>query len=263
MWFESLKISNAVIRSRVPSLVVSDHDDEGPDDLEVGPNTDPITEQSQQSGTPEASQSDWTTVDKPPSDWGAVEKLPSDWSTIDEAVSESPSTPVFEEKPFNGESAERKEVKVQLKERGVRRETKKGFGSHVANLCLFLQVVEGSRPPPLMAVVEEEEEGRGTPQSDRYLPLSPAWRRSPSYEQLQQIQLDPQRLLQSFGRGNHASPPHLAGPDKRALTLSVSGSEAESVYGMSISTSVCHRESKLLVHILRFVVIFPHQRQLM
>lgn len=86
-----------------------------------------------------------------------------------------------------------------------------------------------------MAVVEEEEEGgKETPQRDEELPLSPSWRRSPSYEQLQQIELDPQRLLQTFNRSNHSGSPRIAGSDRRALTLSVSGSEAESVYGNSL-----------------------------
>ena len=90
-----------------------------------------------------------------------------------------------------------------------------------------------------MALAEEEEEEgekRGSSGADsRSLPLSPSWRRSPSYEQLQQIELDPQRLLQSHNKESQGTPPHLTGPDKRALTLSVSGSEAESVYGMPLA----------------------------
>lgn len=82
---------------------------------------------------------------------------------------------------------------------------------------------------------EEEEEKRGSSGANTGLPLSPSWRRSPSYEQLQQIELDPQRLLQTYSKDSHGTPPHLTGPDRRALTLSVSGSEAESVYGMPLA----------------------------
>lgn len=94
--------------------------------------------------------------------------------------------------------------------------------------------------PPLLSLAEEEEEeeeGKGSSGADRVQPLSPSWRRSPSYEQLQQIELDPQRLLQSYSKDSLGTPPHLGGPERRALTLSVSGSEAESVYGMSLAKS--------------------------
>ena len=92
-----------------------------------------------------------------------------------------------------------------------------------------------------MAVAEEPEEERTNDSSSPGQPTSPTWRRSPSYEQLQQIELDPQRLVHSFNRGSDPSPPHLMGAtsDKRALTLSVSGSEAESIYGMCSGGCVC------------------------
>ena len=69
------------------------------------------------------------------------------------------------------------------------------------------------------------------------LPTSPSWRRSPSYEQLQQIELDAHRLVKSSGTrmansSLRASPPHSS--ERRTLTLSVSGSEAESIYGKPI-----------------------------
>ena len=84
-----------------------------------------------------------------------------------------------------------------------------------------------------MAVAEEPEEEKGNESSSPGLPISPTWRRSPSYEQLKQIELDPQRLVHSFNKGADPIPSHLLGgaSDKRALTLSVSGSEAESIYG--------------------------------
>lgn len=94
-------------------------------------------------------------------------------------------------------------------------------------------------PVSLSAVVEEAEEERGNDCSSEALPTSPTWRRSPSYEQLQQIELDPQRLMHSSSRVAEPSPPHLVGgADRRALTLSVSGSEAESIYGMLSSVMV-------------------------
>lgn len=85
----------------------------------------------------------------------------------------------------------------------------------------------------MLPSLREEGEGvRDGSREEEGTPLSPSWRRSPSYEQLQQIELDPNRLIKS-SRGTRsslrASPPH--GTNQRALTLSVSGSEAESIYG--------------------------------
>lgn len=53
-------------------------------------------------------------------------------------------------------------------------------------------------------------------QEDTVPPISPSWKRSSSYEQLQQI-----------------VPEEVNGHPKRALTLSMAGSETESMYGMS------------------------------
>ena len=109
-------------------------------------------------------------------------------------------------------------------------------------------LLEGGVRPLALPSVREEGEGEGERGSSRCgendtaagtmdLPTSPSWRRSPSYEQLQQIELDPHRLVKSsrVGTGSslRASPPHSS--DRRALTLSVSGSEAESIYGKASS----------------------------
>ena len=101
---------------------------------------------------------------------------------------------------------------------------------------------EGVYPSTLPSVREEEVEGGegergsshcGEGDTATDLPTSPSWRRSPSYEQLQRIELDAHRLIKSSRAGTgsslRASPPHSS--DRRALTLSVSGSEAESIYG--------------------------------
>ena len=104
-------------------------------------------------------------------------------------------------------------------------------------MCVYIQQQTGEvARPPLLALAEEEEEEEEEKKrggTDGGLPLSPSWRRSPSYEQLQQIELNPRRLLKSHNNNDSLGtpPPHLTGPDRRALTLSVSGSEAESVYG--------------------------------
>ena len=107
-------------------------------------------------------------------------------------------------------------------------------------------LLEGEVRPLTLPSVREEGEGEGegergssrcgendTAAGTTGLPTSPSWRRSPSYEQLQQIELDPHRLVKSSRGGTgsslRASPPHSS--DRRALTLSVSGSEAESIYG--------------------------------
>lgn len=102
--------------------------------------------------------------------------------------------------------------------------------------------------PLVLPSVREEGEGKGERGGSRGgddddtaaaeggtgLPTSPSWRRSPSYEQLQKIELDAHPLAKSSrarttGGSLLASPPHSS--DKRTLTLSVSGSEAESIYG--------------------------------
>ena len=78
------------------------------------------------------------------------------------------------------------------------------------------------------------DEGTAAAEGGPVLPTSPSWRRSPSYEQLQKIELDAHPLAKSSGAGTAGgsllpSPPHTS--DRRTLTLSVSGSEAESIYG--------------------------------
>ena len=92
--------------------------------------------------------------------------------------------------------------------------------------------------PLVLTSVREEEEGErgGSRCEDNGLPTSPSWRRSPSYEQLQQISLDPHRLVQSTATGLRVSPPHSS--DRRTLTLSVSGSEAESIYGKQLAQTL-------------------------
>ena len=104
--------------------------------------------------------------------------------------------------------------------------------------------------------MREEGEGEGgssrgdsdTSAAGTGLPTSPNWRRSPSYEQLQQIELNAHRLVKSSGAGTTgssllASPPHNS--DKRTLTLSVSGSEAESIYGKPLGELCSLKPSRL------------------
>ena len=104
--------------------------------------------------------------------------------------------------------------------------------------------------PLVLPSVIEEGEGEGERDNSRggddgtaaaeggpVLPTSPSWRRSPSYEQLQKIELDAHPLAKSSGAGTAGrnllpSPPHTS--DRRTLTLSVSGSEAESIYGKAV-----------------------------
>lgn len=71
-------------------------------------------------------------------------------------------------------------------------------------------------------------------------PVSPNWRRTSSYENLQEIplgvsfkevDLPRQVTLKGSSSSDHlASPTHI--PSGKGLTLSMSGSEAESIYGM-------------------------------
>lgn len=197
MWFSTMTIDNAVLCSPVPSVLVSYHDDiiedQKPQDTNsIGsPQTAHVPPKLFTDEPPEAPPSTGT---------NNVQPL---------HVFERPALPDIDE--GSATIGEVESIEPLPSEERI---------EHVVH------------PVSLSAVVEEAEEERGNDCSSEALPTSPTWRRSPSYEQLQQIELDPQRLMHSSSRVAEPSPPHLVGgADRRALTLSVSGSEAESIYG--------------------------------